>query len=265
MDGACLTEVVSWIELEEMTDPSVIEPRGSQSPASATHWGDGMARVSAERREEYLEGRRELLIDAALAVLSRDGFDRATMAAIAEEAGTAKGTIYNYFQSKEDVLAAVLCERTTQLERILEDNTMCPEATLTAIAHLFLAETLDRKPGLARLVLLESPRFPSLAREMLTRLLTAGNRTVAAYLDHQASLGRLRVRPQPEATSMSFFAMLVGYLLAKDILAGGELLPASREEYVKEAVDIFLNGLAQQPQSDQSDCSNPTEGAERHA
>lgn len=222
-----------------------------------------MARVSADKREEYLEERRELLLDAALTVLSRDGFDKATMAAIAEQAGIAKGTVYNYFQSKEDVLAAVLYERTTQLERVLEDENMTPEAALTTIAHLFLAETLDRKPGLARLVLLESPKFPALAQEMLDRLLTAGNRTVARYLDHQASLGRLRRRPRPEATSMSFFGMLVGYLLAKDILAGGELLPASREEYVAEVVDVFLRGL-NQPQPPAPDRSNPPEGGVDH-
>ena len=202
-----------------------------------------MAKVSAERRDEYLGERREALLDAALIVMSREGFDRATMAAIADQAGVAKGTLYNYFQSKEQILSTVLHERTGQLECILEDENVEPRAALTAVAHLFLAETIDRKPGLARLVLIESPRFPNLAREMLGHLLQAGNRTVARYLDRQAAAGRLRVRPQPEATSMSFFGMLVGYLLAKDILAGGELLPASRDEYISEVVDVFMNGL----------------------
>lgn len=202
-----------------------------------------MARVSAERREEYLEERRERLLDAALTVISRDGFDRATMASIAEQAGMAKGTIYNYFETKEELLGALLRERTHKIEQVLKDDTVPPRLALTAIAQVFLRETMDHHPELARLVLVESPRFPDLAREMLGRLLKAGNSTVARYLERQARLGHLRSFERFEAVSMSFFGMLVGYVLAKDILAGGEMLPASRDEYVSQVVEIFLNGV----------------------
>lgn len=204
---------------------------------------DGMARVSADRREEYLEERRERLLDAALAVFSRDGFDRATMATIAEQAGMAKGTIYNYFETKEELLSALLRERTHKIEQILKDESVPPRVALTAIARAFLEEALDRQPELARLVLVESPRFPHLAREMLRRLLQAGNRTVARYLERQAELGRIRPLPRPEASSMVFFGMLAAYVLGRDILAGGEMLPASRDEYCEHVVDLFLNGI----------------------
>ena len=202
-----------------------------------------MARVSAKRREEYLEERREMLLDAALAIISRDGFDRATMAEIAENAGMAKGTVYNYFETKEDILTALLRERAQQFEHVLEDDTVPPRTALTAIAEVFLAETVDNHPELARLVLLESPRFPDLAREMLGRMLQAGNRTVARYLERQAAAGHVRPLRQPEATSMSFFGMLVSYILVKDILAGPEMLPAPRQDYITEIVDIFLSGI----------------------
>lgn len=212
-----------------------------------------MAKVSADRRDEYFRERREALLDAALKVLSRDGFERATMSEIAREASVAKGTIYNYFSSKGEVLACVLQERTRLLERILEDVEVTPTEALTAIAQVFLDETIDRQPELARLVLLESPRFPELAREMLGRLLAAGNRTVAHYLERQAELGRLDPRPDWETTSLGFFGMLVAYLLGHEILAGSEMLPAKRTAFVRDAVDVFLYGVSSRRPDQQTD------------
>jgi len=49
----------------------------------------------------------ELIRQAAIRVFAREGFHRARMETIAHEAGVAVGTIYNYFESKKDVLLAV--------------------------------------------------------------------------------------------------------------------------------------------------------------
>ncbi len=49
----------------------------------------------------------ELIRRAAIRVFAREGFHQARMETIAHEAGVAVGTIYNYFESKRDVLLAV--------------------------------------------------------------------------------------------------------------------------------------------------------------
>jgi TetR/AcrR family fatty acid metabolism transcriptional regulator len=46
--------------------------------------------------------RREIL-QAAMRVFARDGYHRAKMEAVAEEAGIGKGTVYEYFKSKTDL------------------------------------------------------------------------------------------------------------------------------------------------------------------
>ena len=53
--------------------------------------------------------RQRQLLDAALRVFARDGFDGASVASIADEAGVAKGSVYLYFDSKE-ALAGDLVE-----------------------------------------------------------------------------------------------------------------------------------------------------------
>jgi TetR/AcrR family transcriptional regulator, fatty acid metabolism regulator protein len=53
---------------------------------------------------------RAKISQAAVRVFSREGFHRARMKTIAEEAGVAVGTIYNYFQDKDDLLISVFEE-----------------------------------------------------------------------------------------------------------------------------------------------------------
>jgi AcrR family transcriptional regulator len=51
--------------------------------------------------------KKNLIIKAAIRVFSKMGFARSKMIQIAEAAGIGKGTIYEYFKSKEDLIAAV--------------------------------------------------------------------------------------------------------------------------------------------------------------
>jgi AcrR family transcriptional regulator len=58
----------------------------------------------AARREREREGRRSLILDAAERVFQRRGLDATTMDDIAAEAQLAKGTLYLYFATKEELL-----------------------------------------------------------------------------------------------------------------------------------------------------------------
>ena len=58
---------------------------------------------------------REALLDAAARVFSRDGFHRATLDAIADEAGLTKGAVYSSFDGKDDLFFALQRRRFTEL------------------------------------------------------------------------------------------------------------------------------------------------------
>src|SRR5258707_6108297 len=53
---------------------------------------------------------RRLLIGAAAAELAEHGLD-VSIARIAARAGVAKGTVFNHFASKEDLVAAIFCDQ----------------------------------------------------------------------------------------------------------------------------------------------------------
>ncbi|HMQ28716.1 MAG TPA: TetR family transcriptional regulator, partial [Acidimicrobiales bacterium] len=63
------------------------------------------------------EARRGEIVRAAWRIIVRDGFDAATMAAIAAEAGFANGALKPYFATKHDLLVAAfehLYDQTTR-------------------------------------------------------------------------------------------------------------------------------------------------------
>jgi TetR/AcrR family transcriptional regulator, repressor for uid operon len=67
-------------------------------------------RVSGEAKQTT----QARLLGAAAAEFSRVGFERASIDAISTAAGYGKGTVYNYFDSKEELFVAVVDAATTQ-------------------------------------------------------------------------------------------------------------------------------------------------------
>ncbi len=52
--------------------------------------------------------RQQQILDAAASVIVRLGYDKTTMSDIAEEAGASRGTVYLYFQGKEELFEELL-------------------------------------------------------------------------------------------------------------------------------------------------------------
>src|SRR5512134_3856882 len=67
-----------------------------------------MSKIAASERDAFYEARRTALADVALKLWAEQGFDQTSVAAIAREAGIAKGTFYLYFESKGALLLEVL-------------------------------------------------------------------------------------------------------------------------------------------------------------
>jgi AcrR family transcriptional regulator len=59
---------------------------------------------------EYLELRRQQILDAAAACFARRGFHQSTMQDICQEADLSPGAVYRYFPSKEAIIEA-MCQR----------------------------------------------------------------------------------------------------------------------------------------------------------
>lgn len=83
-----------------------------------------MPKVSAA----HIDQRREQILNAALASAARRGFHQTTMREICQEAGLSVGAVYNYFQSKEQILEALTKRGRVEKERMIQQLQAFPTA-----------------------------------------------------------------------------------------------------------------------------------------
>ena len=80
---------------------------------------------------------RAAILAAASALFDRQGYDETSILQVAERADTGVGTVYGYFRSKEDLLGAVLSERTELAVReYLPQLASVPDAVERILAAL---------------------------------------------------------------------------------------------------------------------------------
>jgi len=63
--------------------------------------------------------KKQLIIQAAIEIFSKNNFQNATIAEIARKANVAEGTIYQYFKNKEDLFFSIPVEKTKEFCREL--------------------------------------------------------------------------------------------------------------------------------------------------
>jgi AcrR family transcriptional regulator len=78
--------------------------------------------MTLERKEKEKEQRRNQIIDAAQALFFTKPYDEITIEAIAEKAQLAKGTVYLYFESKEDLYSAVALRGARMLNQMFKEK-----------------------------------------------------------------------------------------------------------------------------------------------
>ncbi len=69
------------------------------------------ATTPTPKKRRDREETRQRLLDSALAIFARNGYERATVDEIVREAGFSKGAFYVHFESKEDLFWQMLEER----------------------------------------------------------------------------------------------------------------------------------------------------------
>jgi TetR/AcrR family transcriptional regulator, transcriptional repressor of aconitase len=95
--------------------------------------------------EEYLSARRGQIMQAAIECFSREGFHRTTMQDIIGEAGLSVGSIYRYFASKEEIVAAIAKKHHAPEAAVLDGAAadMDLSGLLTRLAEVSISRLTD--------------------------------------------------------------------------------------------------------------------------
>ncbi len=100
-----------------------------------------MSPRSKEQIEEIRSQSIAKILDAAFRLMSRNGYDSTSISQIAKEAGVSKGLMYNYFNSKEDLIKQLINNTMEEGDRLLtsivSEN---PSETLRNIFKWFFNE-----------------------------------------------------------------------------------------------------------------------------
>ena len=106
--------------------------------------------------------KRERILEAALKLFANQTYQAVTMDRVAEAANVAKGTLYLYFQSKEDLYLGILIDGMESMARNYQSS-VDPNAdvqTRLRGAITLTIEFYDQRRDLLRLMMTEEPRMP---------------------------------------------------------------------------------------------------------
>lgn len=116
--------------------------------------------AKASLRDRKKAATRKVIFETAVRLFAEKGFDSPTIDEIAAEAGTGKGTVYNYFSSKEEILVEFMvqvearvqkrigrfAEANAPLDRILSDLLRFQfrlKRPYLAFARVFLSQVIQ--------------------------------------------------------------------------------------------------------------------------
>lgn len=204
-----------------------------------------MPKIAASERDAFYEARRTALADVALKLWAEAGFDQTSVAAIAREAGIAKGTFYLYFESKRALLLEVL-RRNSLVPNVLALIRDLQTRSLDEAVHGFVRGAwrhLRAHRELLLVALRELPTHLEEAREAVERVVVPTNAALARYLESR--IGPQRAGELSAVVSVrALIGMIVVVFLTQDVLGAGRFLPVPEDEITKTIAELFLRGVA---------------------
>ena len=201
------------------------------------------AEAIVERDAQDNSAKRRQVMDGARAAFLNAGFDGASMNDIARAAGVSKGTLYAYFDSKEQLFEALIREdKEQQAERLCSFPDGGDPAELLRGFGRRLVEHILRPGAIAqvRVVIAATARFPQLGRAFYAAGPRYGVERLSERLAAFSKAGALNV-PDPEVAARQFInlscsdfhrRMLFGVMTSVDT--------ETVEAAVEEAVTFFL-------------------------
>ncbi|MDB4966030.1 MAG: transcriptional regulator, TetR family [Myxococcales bacterium] len=102
-----------------------------------------------------MEDKRSRILETAIELAEKGGFDNVRLRDVAAQAEVALGTLYKRFPSKESILIAALEMEAEKMEKRLSKNPIEGDTELERVIAFFegASRTLFRKPNLGRAVL----------------------------------------------------------------------------------------------------------------
>ncbi|AZQ37968.1 TetR/AcrR family transcriptional regulator [Streptomyces cyaneochromogenes] len=166
--------------------------------------------------------RREQLLDAALAVIVSDGYDRVSIDAIAKRADVARAVVYSAFGDLNALLTALLDRQQARafdrlLRTVPDVDALRDPAAFVAEAVRRMGAMLEQDPDTWRLILLTPGNTPTVVRDRIEADRERFRRRVEAWISRVlADGGDPRLDPQVLAHALVACAEHFGRIALTD-------------------------------------------------
>jgi AcrR family transcriptional regulator len=195
------------------------------------------------RRERRAAARRTQILDAAARLFAEKGFHRTTTRDIAEAADVSEGTLYNYFESKEEMLLGIMARLgesqrlgTSLIRSLPQDAREFFGAMLAMRKHF-----IDHNGPMLQSVLSEILVNPDWRHRYYQDLVEPNYELIEAHLYARRDLGQIREVDIPLAVRV--IAALTTGLFFLDVI-GDSLVKEHWDELTQVITSIFFDGIA---------------------
>jgi AcrR family transcriptional regulator len=168
--------------------------------------------------EAQKEGRRREILAAALRCFARTGFHSTTIADIVRESGVSQGTFYLYFETKNDVIAALADDerQSDMLISAMAESQTDPIAGLTVLFDWHGQTLADAKHADEHRVRIQG-WAEALRDDAIRRQLIANNarveQEIARLIARGQKTGQFRADTEPQGVARALIALFRGLTL----------------------------------------------------
>lgn len=204
---------------------------------------------TAKPRRRRKDARPAEVLDAALEVFCEKGFAAARMDDIAARAGVAKGTLYLYFPSKDEIFRALVKLAVAAKVERLEAMAAAHRGSIADLLRQVLstAKAMLHHPRarvLPKLVLGQAGMFPELALYYRTHLIERMMRLLAGIHRRGVETGEFRDADSLVIARLCVAPVIVTAILRSVFTPSGEPpLGPEPETIIDTHLDVLLHGL----------------------
>jgi len=208
-----------------------------------------MSAISPTNRQRRKEARPQELLAAALDLFVEKGFAATKTEDVATRAGVAKGTLYLYYPSKEELLKAVVRENLSGLiaegATIASGFTGSTQELLLVIMQTWWERVGNTKTsGIFKVIITEMGNFPDFADFYMAEVMEPGHQLFMRILQRGIDKGELRQTNLFETVHVLIFPMLMLCLHKHSSSACAAMATMMDPlSFIKTHVDVVLHGL----------------------
>jgi AcrR family transcriptional regulator len=207
-----------------------------------------MSAAKALRWERRPEDRPQELLDAALQVFAAHGYRNTRLEEVAEAAGVTKGTIYHYFDTKEELLLGVIdhyqARAFGRIEEVLKGNQGPVSMRIRLLVRkAFLGADRAQRDLLSLLIRDVAHEVPELYQRWLAEGPVRIWNLVGALVVEGQERGEFRRDADGEVAARVLVSGLVLQLMWQQRAGSVPMLAIDEDRLVDSAVEIFLSAL----------------------